>query len=134
MTMLRLVEPFVTYGAPTLKTVRELVYKRGHGKVSGNRIRLTDNAIIEATLGQFGIICVEDLIHEIYTVGPHFKEASNFLWPFKLNNPTGGWVDKRNHFVDVCAICCRCAIITHSIYRAVTSVTATTSSTTSSTR
>ena len=37
-------------------------------------------------LGKFGIICMEDLVHEIYTVGPHFKEASNFLWPFKLSS------------------------------------------------
>ncbi|OXV07136.1 hypothetical protein Egran_05099 [Elaphomyces granulatus] len=29
---------------------------------------------------------LEDLIHEIYTVGPNFKQASNFLWPFKLSN------------------------------------------------
>ena len=31
--MLRLVEPYVAYGYPNLKTVRELVYKRGFGKV-----------------------------------------------------------------------------------------------------
>lgn len=36
-------------------------------------------------LGSKNILCVEDLIHEIYTVGPAFKEASNFLWPFKMN-------------------------------------------------
>jgi hypothetical protein len=36
-------------------------------------------------LGSKNILCVEDLIHEIYTVGPAFKEASNFLWPFKLS-------------------------------------------------
>jgi hypothetical protein len=40
-------------------------------------------------LGKYGIICVEDLIHEIYTVGPHFKQASNFLWPVKLSAPRG---------------------------------------------
>jgi len=49
-------------------------------------------------LGKFGIICVEDLIHEIYTVGPHFKEANNFLWTFKLNSPNGGWTRKLVHF------------------------------------
>jgi hypothetical protein len=38
------------------------------------------------SLGKHGIICIEDLIHEIYTVGPHFKEASNFLWPFQLSS------------------------------------------------
>lgn len=37
------------------------------------------------SLGKYGITCIEDLIHEIYTVGPAFKQASNFLWPFKLS-------------------------------------------------
>ena len=36
-------------------------------------------------LGKHNIICIEDLVHEIYTVGPAFKQASNFLWPFKLS-------------------------------------------------
>lgn len=35
-------------------------------------------------LGRSGVICTEDLIHEIFTVGPKFKYASNFLWPFKV--------------------------------------------------
>ena len=47
------------------------------------------NSIIE---GQLGIICFEDLIHKEY--------ASNFLWPFKMNTPTGGWRKKVNHFVE----------------------------------
>ena len=34
--------------------------------------------------GRSGIICIEDLIHEIFTVGSKFKFASNFLWPFKV--------------------------------------------------
>ena len=38
--------------------------------------------------------------YEILTVGPNFKYASNFLWPFKLNTPTGGWRKKTNHFVE----------------------------------
>ncbi len=56
--------------------------------------------MIEAHLGKHGIICVEDLIHEIVTVGPAFRYAANFLWPFKLNTPTGGWRKKTNHFVE----------------------------------
>jgi large subunit ribosomal protein L7e len=54
----------------------------------------------EQELGKFGIICVEDLIHEIYTVGPHFKEANNFLWPFKLSSPRGGYRKKLTHFIE----------------------------------
>jgi large subunit ribosomal protein L7e len=51
-------------------------------------------------LGKHGIICVEDLIHEIYTVGPAFKQATNFLWPFKLSSPLGGLSKKRVHYVE----------------------------------
>lgn len=51
-------------------------------------------------LGKYNIICIEDLIHEIYTVGPHFKEANNFLWPFKLSAPLGGLKKKRNHYIE----------------------------------
>lgn len=50
--------------------------------------------------GKYEIICVEDLIHQIHNVGKYFKQATNFLWPFKLNNPSGGWTKKTNHFVE----------------------------------
>merc|ERR1712225_232405 len=61
INMLRCVEPYIAYGTPNLKTVKELIYKRGCGKVNKQRIPLTDNAIIEGALGNKGIICVEDL-------------------------------------------------------------------------
>ena len=113
---------------PNLKSVRELIYKRGFGKLHQQRIPLTDNSIVEQVcrlnivwvngftricffngwafsfwlqgLGKHGIICTEDLIHEIITVGPHFKEANNFLWPFQLKAPLGGLKKKRNHYVE----------------------------------
>ena len=34
VNMLRRVEPYITWGTPNLKTVKELIYKRGYGKVS----------------------------------------------------------------------------------------------------
>lgn len=99
--MLRIADPFISWGYPSLKTVRELIYKRGYAKVKGQRIPITDNTIVEERLGNSAnIICVEDLAHEIFTVGSHFKQASNFLWPFKLNSPNGGWTKKANHFVE----------------------------------
>lgn len=52
------------------------------------------------SLGKEGIICVEDLVHEIYTVGPNFKKANNFLWPFKLSCASGGMDRKRNHYIE----------------------------------
>mmetsp|Transcript_9444 Transcript_9444/g.25127 ORF Transcript_9444/g.25127 Transcript_9444/m.25127 type:complete len:256 (-) Transcript_9444:81-848(-) len=102
LQMLKLVQPYVTYGYPSLKTVRELVYKRGHGKVTKQRIPLSDNAIIADKLGEkHGIHGAEDLIHEIYTVGPHFKQAANFLWPFKLSAPRGGFKCKRHGYCEM---------------------------------
>ncbi|KZZ98246.1 Ribosomal protein L7, eukaryotic [Ascosphaera apis ARSEF 7405] len=98
--MLTIIDPYVAYGYPNLKTVRELVYKRGYGKVNKQRIALSDNQIIEENLGKYGIVCMEDLIHEIYTVGPNFKQAANFLWPFKLSNPNGGFRTRKfKHFI-----------------------------------
>ncbi|VDM96764.1 unnamed protein product [Thelazia callipaeda] len=100
LQMLRIVEPYVAWGYPSLRTVHDLVYKRGYAKVNGRRVPITDNSIIENSLGKLNIICMEDLVHHIYNVGSNFKQATNFLWPFKLNNPTGGWTKKTNHFVE----------------------------------
>merc|ERR1719408_619525 len=96
--MLTRVEPYLSYGYPSLKSVRDLVYKRGFGKINKQRIPLTDNAVVEKGLGKYGINCMEDLVHEIYTVGPNFREANNFLWPFKLRPAKGGQAKKRKGF------------------------------------
>jgi large subunit ribosomal protein L7e len=98
LNMLKKIEPYVTFGYPTRKTISDLVYKRGFGKVNKQRIPLSTNEIIQKALGQFNIISIEDLIHEIETCGPHFKEANNFLWTFKLNSPKGGFNNKRHPF------------------------------------
>ncbi|KAI6028683.1 60S ribosomal protein L7 [Pisolithus orientalis] len=73
--MLRLIEPYVTYGEPNLKSIRELIYKRGYGKIDKQRIPLTNNAVIEEKLGKYDILCVEDLVHEVATAGPNFKQV-----------------------------------------------------------
>jgi len=100
--MIKRVEPYVAYGYPSLKATRELIYKRGFGKKKtagqAQRVTLNCNDDIEAALGEHGINCFEDLIHEIYTVGPAFKQANNFLWPFKLNSAKGGLPKKRLGF------------------------------------
>ncbi|CAG8638884.1 13566_t:CDS:2, partial [Gigaspora rosea] len=105
--MLQLVTPYVAYEQAfdtdilNERSVRELIYKRGFAKVNKQRVPITDNSIIEQNLGKFGIICIEDLVHEIYTVGPNFKQANNFLWPFKLSNPNGGWSTRKfRHYVE----------------------------------
>ena len=100
MNMIKRVEPYVVYGYPNRKTISDLIYKRGFAKINHSRIPLSDNMIIEQNLGKYNIHCIEDLIEEIYQVGPHFKEANSFLWTFKLNNPRGGWSNKNHSFIN----------------------------------
>lgn len=81
--------------------MQELIYKRGYGNIDKRRVALNDNKLIEEALGEStGMICVEDIVHQITTVGEHFDavtgwrgcvleiecwlQAAKFLWPFKL--------------------------------------------------
>merc|ERR1711988_475304 len=100
LEMIKRVEPYLSYGYPSLKSVRDLIYKRGFGKLNKQRIPLNDNAVVEQGLGEKGIMCMEDLVHEIFTVGPNFREANNFLWPFKLRPAKGGQAKKRKGFCE----------------------------------
>ncbi|XP_065322206.1 large ribosomal subunit protein uL30-like [Gordionus sp. m RMFG-2023] len=100
LNMLKIAEPMITWGYPNLKTIRSLIYKRGFAKINKQRYPLTNNAMIEKQLGRKDIICMEDLVHQIFKVGENFKLVSNFLWVFKLKNPKGGWRRKNNHYVE----------------------------------
>ncbi|CAA0829191.1 60S ribosomal protein L7-3 [Striga hermonthica] len=90
VNMLHRVEPYVNYGYPNLKSVEELIYKRGYGKLNKQKIAFTDNSIIEQTLGKYRIICMEDLIHEIMTVGlciPSKIGIDLWSWRYELKPP-----------------------------------------------
>jgi len=100
LNMLKPIQPFVVMGYPNVKTVKQLVLKKGYGKVNGERVPIQCNDVISKQLGKYGIHGVDDLIHEIYTVGPNFKQANNFLWAFKLSSPNGGWVLKKHGFAE----------------------------------
>ncbi|KAL4677735.1 hypothetical protein H8959_020409 [Pygathrix nigripes] len=62
INMLRIVELYLAWGYPNLKSVNELIDKRGYGKINKKQIALTDNTLIARSLGKYGIICMEDLI------------------------------------------------------------------------
>uniref|UniRef100_A0A2I3GJW3 Ribosomal protein L30 ferredoxin-like fold domain-containing protein n=1 Tax=Nomascus leucogenys TaxID=61853 RepID=A0A2I3GJW3_NOMLE len=80
INMLRIVEPYIAWGCPNLKS-------RGYGKINKKQVASTDNTLIARSLGKYSIICMEDLIHEIYTVGKCFKEANNFLRCWQQGGP-----------------------------------------------
>uniref|UniRef100_A0A8D0E156 Large ribosomal subunit protein uL30-like ferredoxin-like fold domain-containing protein n=1 Tax=Salvator merianae TaxID=96440 RepID=A0A8D0E156_SALMN len=101
INMLWIVEPYIAWGYPNLKSVHKLFYEYGYGKINKQHIALTNNSLIKRCLKKYGIICIEDLIHEICTVGKSFKVANNFLWPFKVSSPCvggdgGNWEDQIN--------------------------------------
>ncbi|KAG6392939.1 hypothetical protein SASPL_147168 [Salvia splendens] len=100
MEMLEKVEPYVTYGYPNVKSVKDLIYKKGVVRVGKERIPLTDNNIVEQELGKHSIICIEDIVNEIVVVGPHFKSVTSFLCPFVLNNPEKVLQGKKKRFED----------------------------------
>jgi hypothetical protein len=45
--MLKKVEPYITFGYPSISTIRKLIYKRGFVRIDGRRVPLTDNRLIE---------------------------------------------------------------------------------------
>ena len=103
--MLHLVEPYVLYGILSLETISDLVRRRGHCKVDGKRVPLSDNNVIEQQLGEeLGLICVEDLVQVLTSSSSAAEEGDNdddivsgdgstvfgkvakFLWPFRLTS------------------------------------------------
>jgi large subunit ribosomal protein L7e len=56
------VQDYIAFGYPTKQLVSELIRKRGFIKKEGKRLPITDNNLIEELLGQYGIICLEDIL------------------------------------------------------------------------
>jgi len=104
--MLKKIEHFIAYGYPKKNTIKSLIRKRGYGKVgkrgSWQRVPLSDEKMIHEGLGEFGISTLEEIINELFTCGPRFKEVNNFLCPFRLKSPKKGYssVSKNKHFVE----------------------------------
>lgn len=115
--LLKLINPYVVVGTPSLATVRSLIQKRATVKltikdedkpsapinpagiengieVEGEDFKivaLNDNNLIEEKLADYGVICTEDIIHEIYKMGESFLEVVKFMEPFHLKEPVNGW-------------------------------------------
>jgi len=99
--MLKLVEPYVAYGYPTVATIKKLICKRGYLKINRQRIPLVSNEQVEEQLGSLDIKSVGCMINELYTCGPNFTAVASTLWPFKLSSPRGGYTGKKRiHFID----------------------------------
>lgn len=94
MPVLKLVSPYIVVGKPSLASVRQLFQKRAEVPDSESETgftKLDNNQIVEDKFGDdLGFICVEDLVHEIYSLGDNFKEVNQWIAPFKLVAPVQG--------------------------------------------
>ena len=78
----------LVYRYPNLKSVRELIYKRGYGKLNQQRTALTDNAIVEQNcnskivLFREGSVCFNLLLicYNVVTVGQHYLYGRSHPW------------------------------------------------------
>lgn len=83
------VKPFVYWGKTAFKTAFNLIHKKAIFKdpaTPTEKILLSDNVLIEKHLGEFGVLCTEDLAHVLHTRGKHFKEVARRLWAIPVGN------------------------------------------------
>ncbi|XP_067624275.1 uncharacterized protein RpL7-like [Eurosta solidaginis] len=92
--LLKVIEPFIIYGYPSISVIRELIFKRGFARINYQKTPIQSNTLVEEHLGEKGVICLEDIIHEIYTVGPNFDAVREFLCSFLLKAPRDGFKNK----------------------------------------
>jgi len=60
-------------------TIKELVYKRGSYMNNDQEVVTLDNSLVEAHLGKFNLLCLDDIVFELATCGKNFNNIINFL-------------------------------------------------------
>lgn len=94
ITKLKPYDAYLAYGYISQKSVEELVHRRAFVINAGTKVALRDNVMIENMLGSKGMICLDDMSHEIFNVGKEYDAARETLCPFKLSAPVGGYEKK----------------------------------------
>jgi large subunit ribosomal protein L7e len=94
LVRLKALESYIAYGYITLKSVEELIHRRAYTKTDGMKKPLNTNLVVENLLGDKNILCLNDLVHEVYNLGPNLQDAVNILEPFDLSAPIGNYEKK----------------------------------------
>ncbi|KAI5954219.1 RLP7 [Candida jiufengensis] len=102
--LLGLIAPYIIIGQPSLSSIRKLFQKRARITTTETSdeeqsteepkekiIKLDNNQLVEDKFENLGIICIEDIIHELTNLSDNFLTITNWLLPFKLNPPINGW-------------------------------------------
>ena len=112
--LLHSVEPYIVYGPINDSSmIHDLIIRRGHAKHNNNeRVPISNNAMIEDEFRKnpkysknelcTNILCIEDIVHEIYTVGDAFDVITkDFLYPFQLSNSKTEYESRTLHVKEI---------------------------------
>ena len=102
--MIKLIESYVTWGYINKYTIEELLRKRGSVTFGNNEPNELDNVQIEDALGKFGIVCIEDIIHELTNETKNAKAVLNYLGYFKLEANDDGFEKAVLYRLDECVM------------------------------
>ena len=93
MELLSLIAPYIVIGKPSHALVRKLFQKRArYVNDEGETVKLDNNQVVEDKFeDSLGLVCIEDVIHELTLLSPHFTAITSWILPFKLNAPVNGW-------------------------------------------
>jgi large subunit ribosomal protein L7e len=113
-SMLHCVEPYIVYGPINDSSIiHDLIIRRGHAKLNNKeRVPISNNTLIEEEFQNnskynqnphcSSILCIEDIVHEIYTVGNAFDIITkDFLYPFQLSNARTEYESRTLHMKDI---------------------------------
>lgn len=90
--LLGLIAPYIVIGEPSHALIRQLFQKRARYTTSeGATEKLNNNQVVEDKFEDLGLICIEDVIHELTLLSDNFQTITSWLMPFKLNAPVNGW-------------------------------------------
>ncbi|ADM11228.1 60S ribosomal protein L7 [Encephalitozoon intestinalis ATCC 50506] len=92
--MLHIIKDYVAFGTIDMELLRKLMYTRGTGRNGNARVKLTNEFIEDMFDGK--IKCIEELVYHIYNGTEMFRDVNNFLYPFHLSPPRGGFKGKKS--------------------------------------
>ena len=78
--LIRSIENYIIYGYVTKAAVKSLISKRGYLKVEKEVKAINSNKIVEDVLGNIGMVCIEDVVSEIFHRGQNFEKLKKAVW------------------------------------------------------
>ena len=91
---LKAIDAYVAYGYISLNSVSELIHRRTYSVLGGSKSKLSSNLAVEKAFGEKDLLCLNDLVHEIFTVGTHFSDVLGVLCTYRLSAPVGHYEKK----------------------------------------